>query len=93
MEKYVKDYPWLYYNVVDSGYKCKTCEMFPPFSTRGNAKFKFASEAVKSLTDHPRRFLQTHQDSHKHINATKQYEGILCTQSVNLNPNSSSLAK
>ena len=57
LEKYVRDYPWLYFNVIDAGYKCKICEMFPPLSsTCGNARLKFASEAVKSLTDHPRRF-------------------------------------
>ena len=41
-------------NVIDTGYKCKICEMFPPLlSTGGNARHKFANEAVKSLTDHP----------------------------------------
>ena len=52
--------------------------MFPPLSsTGGNARLKFANEAVKSLTDHPRHFLDGHQNSFKHINATKQYEGII----------------
>ena len=37
-----------------------------------NARLKFASEAVKILTNHPRRFLDGHQNSFKHINATKQ---------------------
>ena len=41
-------------------------------STDGNARLKFASEAVKRLTDHPRRFLDGHQNSFKHINATKR---------------------
>ena len=78
LKKYVRDYPWLYLNVIDTGYKCKICEMFPPLSsTGGNARLKFANEAVKSLTDHPRRFLDGHQNSFKHINATKQYEGII----------------
>ena len=45
-------------------------------STGGNAKKKFSSEAVKSLTDHPRRFLRGHESSQKHLNATMQYEGI-----------------
>ena len=27
LEKYVQDYPWLYFNVIDAGYKCKICEM------------------------------------------------------------------
>ena len=48
--------------------------MFPPLSsTGGNARLKFASEAVESLTDHPLHFLDGHQNSFKHINATKQY--------------------
>ena len=52
--------------------------MFPPFSsTGGNARLKFANEAVKSLTDNPRRFLDCHQNSFKDINATKQCEGII----------------
>ena len=47
--------------------------MFPPLSsTDGNARLKFASEAVKRLTDHPRRFLDGHQNSFKHINTTKR---------------------
>ena len=53
-EKYVCDYPWLYFNVIDAGYKCKISEIFPPLSsTGGNARLKFANEAVKTLTDHP----------------------------------------
>ena len=45
----VCDYPWLYFNVIDAGYKCKICEMFPPLSsTGGNARLKFANEAAKS---------------------------------------------
>ena len=78
LEKYVRDYPWLYFNVIDAGYKYKICEMFPLLSsTGGNAKLKFANEAVKSLTEYPRRFSDDHQNSFKHINATKQYEGII----------------
>ena len=34
-------------------------------------------DAVKSLMNHPQRFLDGHQNSFKHINATKQYEGII----------------
>ena len=50
LEKYVCDYPWLYFNVIDAGYKCKICEMFPPLSsTGGNARLKFANEAAKSI--------------------------------------------
>ena len=48
LEKYVRDYPWLYFNVIDAGYKCKICEMFPPLSsTCGNASLKFAKESCK----------------------------------------------
>ena len=73
LEKYVRDYPWLHFNVIDAGYKCKICEMFPPLlSTGGNARLKFANEAVKRLSDHPRRFLDGHQNSFKHISSTKQ---------------------
>ena len=57
LKKYVKDYPWLYYNVIEAGYMCKKREIFPPLSsTGGNARLKFISEPVKSLTDHPGRF-------------------------------------
>ena len=82
VEKYVQDYPWLYFNVIDAGYKCKICEMLPPLSsTGGKERSEFANEAVKSLTDHPRRFLDGHQNSFKHINTTfnttKQYKGII----------------
>ena len=53
LEKYVRDYPWLYFNAIDAGYKRKICEMLPPLlSTGGKARLKFANEAVKSLTDH-----------------------------------------
>ena len=77
LEKYVSD-TWLYFNVIDAGYKCKICQMFPPLSsTGGKARLKFASEAVKSLTDHPQHFSDGHQNSFKHINASKQYEGTI----------------
>ena len=53
LEKYVRDYTWLYFNAIDAGYKRKICEMLPPLSsTGGKARLKFANEAVKSLTDH-----------------------------------------
>ena len=82
LEKYVCDYPWLYFNVIDAGYKCKIFKMFSPLSsTGGNARLKFANEAVKSLMDNPRRFLDCHQNSFKDINATKQYEGIILFRS------------
>ena len=43
--------------------------------TGGITASKFLREAVKSLTDHPRRFLSGHQTSSKHANAIKQHEG------------------
>ena len=55
--------------------------MFPPLQfTGGISKLKFASEPVKNLTDHPRRFLKKHEDSEKHCSATRQYESkqLLC---------------
>ena len=56
--------------------------MFPSLSsTGGNARLKFANEAIKNLTDHPRHFLDGHQKSFKHINVTKQYEGIISLRS------------
>ena len=77
-EKYVCDYPWLYFILIDAGYKCKIGKMFPPLSpTGGNARWRFANETVKSLTDHPRHFLDGHQTLFKHINVTKEYEGII----------------
>ena len=40
------------YTLIDAGYKCKICKMLPPLSwTGGNARLKFANEAVKSLTE------------------------------------------
>ena len=72
LQKYVRDFPGLYYNVIDTGYKYKFCKIFPSvFGTGGNA----ASKIVKSLTDHPRQFLSGHQTSSKHANPIKQYEG------------------
>ena len=47
-EKYVSD-TWLYFNVIDTVYKCKICEMFPPLSlTAGNARLRFANEDLAS---------------------------------------------
>ena len=78
IEKYVRDFPWLYYNVIENGYKCKTCEMFPALSSTGGvSKHKFISIAVKGLTDHPRRVLHIHETSNKHLVAIKQHEGSI----------------
>ena len=71
LEKYVPDYPWLYFNVIDAGFKWKICEMLPPLSSSGgNTRLKLSNEAVKSFTGHPRHFLDGHQNSFKHSNAT-----------------------
>ena len=44
LEPYVEEFPWLYYNVLEKGYKCKNCELFPAVGS-GNAAHKFGSEA------------------------------------------------
>ena len=67
LNKYVQAYPWLYYNVVDEGYKWKYCEMFPSIvGTVGNAASKFSTEAVKKFvrssrtsTWNPSKFFKT----------------------------------
>ena len=74
-EMYVREYPWLYYNPVEKGYKCKYCELFPAVGS-SNLKHKFGKEAVKSLTDHLHHFLESHKCSSKHQNSVKEYEGI-----------------
>jgi hypothetical protein len=77
LEKCVKAFPWLYHHPVEKGYKCKTCELFPPLgTTSGQSRLKFGQEAVKNLTGHPTRYLRGHEKSHKHQNAITQYEGI-----------------
>ena len=55
----------------------KYAKCFLLSSTGSNARLKLANEAIKSLTDHPKGFLDGHQNSFKHVNATKQYEGII----------------
>ena len=75
IEMYVWEYPWLYYNPVEKVYKCKYCELFPVVGS-GNSKHKFGKEAVKSQTDHPLRFLESHKCSSKHQNSVKEYKGI-----------------
>ena len=63
--------------IVEKGYKCKTCELFPPLgTTSGQSRLKFGQEAVKNLTDHPTHYFRGHGKSHKHQNAIEQYEGI-----------------
>ena len=47
LEKYARDYPWLYFNVIDAECKCTVWKMFPSLSsTGGNAKLKFANETI-----------------------------------------------
>ena len=83
LEPYVEEFPWLYYNVLEKGYKCKNCELFPAVGS-GNAAHKFGSEAIESLTNHPRRLLQRHAESKKHQNAFKEYEGMYNHNTNNL---------
>ena len=75
LEPHVEEFPWLHYNVLEKGYKCKNCELFPAIRSR-NAKHKFGNDAVKSLTEHPRWLLQRHAESKKHQNASNEYEGM-----------------
>ena len=75
LEPYVEEFPWLYYNVLEKGYKYKNCKLFPAIGS-GNATHKFGKDAVKSVTDHPRRLLQRHEESKKHQNSSKEYEGM-----------------
>ena len=44
LEPYVEEFPWLYYNVLEKGYKCKNCELFQAVGS-GNAAHKFGNEA------------------------------------------------
>ena len=68
----MEEFPWLFYSVLEKGYKFKNCELFPAIRS-GNATHKFGKDAVKSLTDHPRRLLQQHEESKTHRNASKEY--------------------
>ena len=74
MEQYVEEFPWLYYNPVEKGFKCKYCELFPA-AGKGNYFHKLGKEAAKSLGDHPHRFLERHEDSDKHQKSVTDYEG------------------
>ena len=72
-QMYVREYPWLYYNPVERGYKCKYCELFPAMRS-GNKKHKFGKEAVKSLTDYPHHISETHKCLSKHQKSVKEYQ-------------------
>ena len=66
LKMYVEGFPGPYYNAADEGYRCRICVMFPPLSTTGgHSRGKFASETVKSLTDHPKCCLKRHAESVK----------------------------
>ena len=68
LKMYVEDFPGLYYNATDKGYKCRICEILPTLSTTaGHSRGKFALEAAKSLTDHPKCYLKGHAVSEKHL--------------------------
>ena len=94
MEIYCREFSWSYYSPVDEGFKCKICELFPAIWC-SHAKHKFGQVALKLLGDHPRRTLDTHDQSQKHSLAVKEYEGInfciliiyLETVNINLNLN------
>ena len=64
LEPYVEEFPWIYYNVLEKGYKCKNCKLFPAIGS-GNATHKFGNDVVKSLTNHPRRLSQRHEEAKK----------------------------
>ena len=74
VEQYVKELNWLYFNHLDQGFKCKIYELFP-HSGVGHSKKKFSHEALKSLGDHPRWTLSIHEESTKHKELLKEYEG------------------
>ena len=68
LKMYIEDFPGLYYNAADGGYKCRISEMLPTLSTTGgHSRGKFASKAVKILTDHPKYYLKGHAESEKHL--------------------------
>jgi hypothetical protein len=71
-----REFPWLYYNALEEGYKCKMCQLFPESSVgpRGKNKFKFGHKAVKSLSNYPSRILKIHDTSGKQDYAIRQYE-------------------
>ena len=79
-----RQHNWLYYDAINQGYKCKICELFPEgvSTSRGKNKNKFGQEAVKNLTDHPKRCLLRHEQSKKHEYAVKQYEDFKSRQTL-----------
>ena len=46
------------------------------------SRHKFSDVAVKNLTDHPKRTLERHENSSKHIYAVKQYQTFKSTQTI-----------
>ena len=79
-----RDHNWLYYDAINEGYKCKICELFPQgvVGSQGKNRKKFSEEAVKDLTDHPKRTLTRHEQSKKHEYAVKEYEGFKSRQTI-----------
>ena len=79
-----RHHDWLYYDAINEGYKCKICELFPKgvVGSRGKNRKKFSDEAVKDLTDHPKRTLTRHEQSKKHEYAVKEYEGFKSRQTI-----------
>ena len=73
-----RHHDWLYYDAINEGYKCKIRELFPEgvVGSRGKNRKKFSDEAVKDLTDHPKRTPTRHEHSKKHEYAVKEYEGF-----------------
>ena len=68
LKMYVEDFPGLYYNAADEGYKCKICEMLPTLNTAGgHSRGKFTSEAVKTVTDYQKFYFKGHPESEKHL--------------------------
>ena len=53
----LEEFPWLYYNVLEKGYKCKNGDLFSKIRSL-NATHKFEKDAVKSLTNHHRQLLK-----------------------------------
>ena len=77
---------------VDEVFKCKICELYPAIGC-SHAKHMFGQVPLKSLGDHPRHTLDTHDQSQKHLLAVKEYEGInfciliISCEIVNINLN------
>ena len=76
IDKFMKEFPWLYYQLVEKEFKCKVCEIFPALSC-GKRKHLFGQVAVKTLTDHPRCTILQHQNGKNHKRSEKEYQSRL----------------